>query len=123
VVAAVPAQDLEPAGVHPGRADGVLVRLGAAEGVEERVEVARGELGEPQRQARAGLRGRAGVAKIRPSHADFIAATTRGCECPMFTDMSWLLKSRIRCPLAVTMCTPSADTMGSGLTAPVADHE
>ena len=102
VVRAVAGEDLVAAGVVAGELDRVLDRLGAAEREEDLVDVAGQDLGE--------LRPRAGP-RISVANAGWtywslvacsvIASMTRRSPWPMLTDISWLLKSRIRLPSGV----------------------
>ena len=52
-----------------------------------------------------------------------IASMTRRSPWPMFTDISWLLKSRIRSPSGGYSQTPSARSTTIGSTAPWTDQE
>src|SRR5512141_2681196 len=51
-----------------------------------------------------------------------MARMTRSSPCPMFTDISWLLKSMNRLPSGVQKWTPFARATGIGSTLDCADH-
>src|SRR4026209_1061431 len=51
-----------------------------------------------------------------------MASMTFGCPWPMFTHISWLLKSRYSLPSGVQKYEPLAPATGIGSTLPCADH-
>ena len=101
MIRAVERDDLVTAGEPARDLDGVLVRLGAAVGEEERVDVAwcdRGELG-AQLRARLGGHERIGVGERRRLLLD--GADHALVAMADVTHINWLLKSMNRLPSGV----------------------
>ena len=123
VVGAVPGEDLVTAGVMTGELDGVLDRLRTAEREEDLVKVPRQDLGELLAEPALISVVNAGWTYWSFVACAVMASMTRRSLWPMLTDMSWLLKSRIRRPSGVYSQTPSAWSIAMGSTAPWTDHE
>ncbi len=94
VIRAVAGHDLLAAGELARELDGVLVRLGAAVGEEEDVDVAGADLRQLGAQPGAWLGGHERIRVGQSLHLGVDGIVTRRSPWPMFTDISWLLKSR-----------------------------